>query len=447
MKTPRSAFALVSLVPWLRGVRHRPRPVATSGQAATAGAQTASLLKTKPSRQSCSASREAAGDLRSSSRGVGRRPEGQGGLTALTAALLAQGALGAQLCRPARALYPMAAELSTTRPPSSPPSTAASTATTAAISIFTDVVVAPRLDRRSGPAAPGRDQRGGDGAARMNDEALGKAALRSCYYGHPYRHSEIGTVRGCARSPSRREGASEERLHPGPGGIGLAGGRRGAGGEDAGAALRPHATGAAPIELRRPRPPGQARGAEERTLSTGSVRHAYDLRREIGLLPGGVRALVPRRAPAAERRALPGAARAARAQLRQLRLREYFEQTHGSTYPKPNMARGTQEFRSGSAPSSRSRGSREGRALLPRPPHPRPHSHRGVQPRARASSRLHAPLEQRTRGAWGTRSTRCTTASPISSNGTAPRSPISPPRGCSRPCSGTSSPASSPSRS
>lgn len=128
-------------------------------------------------------------------------PQGKEGLTDLTATLMAEG--GTQKLTSAQlleALYPMAAELNayTDKEFTTFSGRVHKDFLPRFLDIFTDVLLAPRLD----PAELDRLRANAisdveNGLRSANDEALGKVALDALLYqGHPYAHYVGGTVQG-----------------------------------------------------------------------------------------------------------------------------------------------------------------------------------------------------------------------------------------------------------
>jgi zinc protease len=282
-------------------------------------------------------------------------PPGKEGLTELTAALLAQGGTrrlsSAQLIR---TLYPMAAELSsrTDKELTAFHGRVHRDLLPRFFELFTDLVVAPRLDQnefeRLRQDALDEVRTGLRG---MSDEALGQAALESVLYkGHPYAHPEVGTVQGLSRITLEdvkahwRRVFTQDRLV-----VGLAGP------VDAALAARLKAklsalprTGAPLPQI--PPPPetsGKALILEKKeALSTAiSAGHAYSLRRGD-----------PDYFPVAFALSYLGQHRQTNGVLfKELRERrglnygtyayiEHFEQDAATTYPETNTVRSQQDF-------------------------------------------------------------------------------------------------------
>lgn len=128
-------------------------------------------------------------------------PAGKEGLTSLTGSILEEGGTAeldsAQLIQ---ALYPMAAELSirTDKELTVVQGRVHRDHLDRFLKIFTDVLLAPRLDPREFERLR-QDHLNAVTSSLRNedDERLGKVALDSLMYaGHPYRHYEVGTVAG-----------------------------------------------------------------------------------------------------------------------------------------------------------------------------------------------------------------------------------------------------------
>lgn len=281
-------------------------------------------------------------------------PKGKEGLTALTAQLMAEG--GTQSLSAAElvdALFPMAGELSAH-------STEEFTVFEGRVHkdflprylpIFTDVLVAPRLDpkeferlRTDAVNLIRTELRGED------DESLGQVALQAeLYPDHPYRHFVGGTIAGLqaitlddVRAQLKRV-FSQDRLV-----VGLAGTVDGtlAGQVKAKLAALP-ATGAPPVVL----PPAPASGGKVRILQKDSLSTAISLGEAIDVRRGDpdFPALAFAVSYLGEHRQFSGRLMNELRERRGLNYGDYaypeaFEQEGYSTFPQTNVGRAEQNF-------------------------------------------------------------------------------------------------------
>lgn len=128
-------------------------------------------------------------------------PTGKEGLTALSAAMIAQsGTRDLTFGELSKKLYPFASSISVNvdRDETVFSAEVAAESLDAFYPLLRDVLLTPRMDQESFNRLRARAQSTlGDDLKGGNDEALGKEALQAVLYaGHPYGHPSIGTERG-----------------------------------------------------------------------------------------------------------------------------------------------------------------------------------------------------------------------------------------------------------